>query len=49
MALDMPKWPSETRRIGQMDSFRMVFDPVTNEGILEKCTENLQIFADMHS
>ena len=36
MALDMPKWPSETPRIGQMASFRMVFDPVTYGRIFGK-------------
>ena len=36
MALDMPKWPSETPSIGQMDSFRMVFDPVTYDRIFGK-------------
>jgi hypothetical protein len=29
IALDMPKWPSETPGIGQTASFRMVFHPKT--------------------
>ena len=36
MALDMPKWLSETLRIDQMASFRMVFDPVTYGRIFGK-------------
>ena len=40
MALDMPKWPSETPGMSQMASFRMVFNPTTYNRFLEKvCRE----------